>query len=72
MAFKRMLADAAPDTAARAAMRMAQAVVQRSSVSAATRAQAQRVLDLGVDELSSRLSEAREREATQRDVKRHK
>jgi acyl-CoA synthetase (AMP-forming)/AMP-acid ligase II len=55
MSFKAMLAEADPDIAARAAVRMAHATVGRQGLPAAARAQAQQLLDLGVDELAQRI-----------------
>jgi chaperonin GroES len=60
LGFKRLLADADPDTAARAAVRMARATARRSNLPAATREQANNVLDVGVDELAARIRDARE------------
>jgi chaperonin GroES len=59
MAFRRMLAEADPVTAARAAVKMAEATVSRATLPAATRAQSQAVLDLGVEALATRIRNAR-------------
>ncbi len=59
MSFKRMLAEADPETAAQAAIRMAQATVHRRNLSPEARAQAQHFLDLGVGELTARIRATR-------------
>ncbi|BBY55405.1 hypothetical protein H7J07_01390 [Mycobacterium koreense] len=61
MSFSRLLADAEPDKAARAAVRMAHAIVERPSVSAEERANAQRLIDLGPESVERLLRKARER-----------
>lgn len=57
--FNRLLADAEPAKAARAAISMAKALVDEPTVPLTTRALASRILDLGVEDLTRRIRSAR-------------
>lgn len=59
MSLKRMLADADPTTAARAAVVMARATVDEPTVSMATRNRARQIIDLGPERLADRIRAAR-------------
>jgi hypothetical protein len=59
MSFNRLLADAEPAKAARAAIIMAQALVDELTMPLTTRALARKVLDLGVEDLTKRICAAR-------------
>jgi hypothetical protein len=60
MSFNRLLADGEPAKAARAAIIMAQALVDELTMRLATRALARKVLDLGVEDLTKRICAARQ------------
>jgi hypothetical protein len=60
MSFNRLLADAEPGKAARAAIIMAQALVDELTMPLTTRALARKVLDLGVEDLTKRICAARQ------------
>jgi hypothetical protein len=59
MSFNRLIADAPPAKAARAAIIMAQALVNEPTVSPTTRAVSRNFLDLGVEDLTERIRAAR-------------
>jgi hypothetical protein len=64
MSFNRLLADAEPANAARAAIVMAEALVDEPTVPLTTRTRARKILDLGVEDLTKRLRAARQETPT--------